>query len=122
MVLRLGELEVDDISVEYTDHPDGSFVRYGPARKISALTEINFSVRNGDVVALVGKNGSGKNRTGHNGKDTVIKVPVGTVILSENKKQIYKDFKKKEVYLILEGGSGGKGNYRFKSSTSPDRH
>ncbi len=65
-----------------------------------------------------GKNGSGKNRTGHNGKDTVIKVPVGTVILSENKKQIYKDFKKKEVYLILEGGSGGKGNYRFKSSTN----
>ena len=41
------------------------------------------------------ENGSGKNRTGHNGKDTVIKVPVGTVILSENKKQIYKDFKKK---------------------------
>jgi len=60
VVLGLGELEVNDISVEYTDHPDGSFVRYGPARKISALSEINFSVRNGDVVALVGKNGSGK--------------------------------------------------------------
>ena len=47
-----------------------------------------------------GKNGSGKNRTGHNGKDTVIKVPVGTVILSENKKQIYKDFKKRGLFDI----------------------
>ena len=45
-----------------------------------------------------GKNGAGKNRTGHNGKDTVIRVPVGTVILSEDKKQIYKDFKKKRGF------------------------
>ena len=65
-----------------------------------------------------GKNGAGKNRTGHNGKDTIIRVPVGTVILSENKKQIYKDFKKKEVFLLLEGGLGGKGNHKFKSSTN----
>ena len=65
-----------------------------------------------------GKNGAGKNRTGHNGKDTVIRVPVGTVILSEDKKQIYKDFKKKEVFLLLEGGLGGKGNHKFKSSTN----
>ena len=65
-----------------------------------------------------GKNGAGKNKTGHNGKDVLIKVPVGTVILSEDKKHIFKDFKKKELYLAIEGGIGGKGNSKFKSSTN----
>jgi len=60
MVLISGELKVEDVSVEYIDHPEGSFIRYGPSKKISALLGINFSVGNGDVVALVGKNGSGK--------------------------------------------------------------
>ena len=55
-----------------------------------------------------GKNGAGKNRTGHNGKDILIKVPVGTVILSEDKKKIFKDFKKKDRFLAVEGGIGVK--------------
>ena len=55
-----------------------------------------------------GKNGAGKNKTGHSGKDIFIKVPVGTVILSEDKKQIYKDLKEKESYLAVVGGKGGK--------------
>ena len=50
-----------------------------------------------------GKNGAGKNKTGHSGKDIFIKVPVGTVILSEDKKQIYKDLKEKESYLAVVG-------------------
>ena len=65
-----------------------------------------------------GKNGAGKNKTGHNGNDLIIKVPVGTVLLSEDKKHILKDFKKKDIFLALEGGVGGKGNYKFKSSTN----
>ena len=65
-----------------------------------------------------GKNGAGKNKTGHSGKDIFIKVPVGTVILSEDKKQIYKDLKEKESYLAVVGGKGGKGNFKFKSSTN----
>ena len=44
-----------------------------------------------------GKNGAGKNRTGHNGKDILIKVPVGTIVLCEDKKKIYKDFQKKRI-------------------------
>ena len=64
------------------------------------------------------ENGAGKNKTGHSGKDIFIKVPVGTVILSEDKKQIYKDLKEKESYLAVVGGKGGKGNFKFKSSTN----
>ena len=66
-----------------------------------------------------GKNGSGKNRTGPNGKNIVIKVPVGTVIMDSDKNEIYKDLvKKNERFLILKGGKGGVGNLRYKSSTN----
>ena len=66
-----------------------------------------------------GQNGSGKNKTGAQGKDLVIKVPVGTVIISEDKKSVIKDFtKEKECFVVLKGGIGGRGNLKFKSSTN----
>tara|TARA_B100000963_G_C22615479_1_gene667104 strand:- start:6 stop:998 length:993 start_codon:yes stop_codon:yes gene_type:complete len=66
-----------------------------------------------------GHNGSGKNKTGADGKKLLIKVPVGTVIISEDKKTIIKDFKKEDEYFIfLKGGIGGRGNLKFKSSTN----
>ena len=65
-----------------------------------------------------GSNGAGKNKTGHNGKDIYIKVPVGTMVLSEDKARVFKDFTHKEIYLAAEGGIGGKGNAKFKSSTN----
>ncbi len=69
--------------------------------------------------AGTGKNGSGKNRTGHNGKDVIIRVPIGTVIMSEDRKFIYKDFSKgKDFFLAVKGGIGGKGNSRYKTSTN----
>ena len=64
-----------------------------------------------------GQNGSGKNKTGAKGKDLVIQVPVGTVILTEDRKSIIKDFSKEfESFIFLEGGGGGRGNSKFKSS------
>ena len=66
-----------------------------------------------------GKNGSGKKKTGSNGSNLIIKVPVGTQIFSENKKNLIKDFKESgDSFLIAKGGSGGKGNYNFKTSTN----
>ena len=66
-----------------------------------------------------GENGYGKNRTGSNGKNLKITVPVGTMILSEDKKSVIKDFtKEQDSFVILEGGIGGRGNARFKSSTN----
>ena len=66
-----------------------------------------------------GANGSGRNKTGHKGKDILIKVPVGTTIMDSEKKFIYKDLvKKNEKFVILKGGVGGAGNVRFKSSTN----
>lgn len=72
-----------------------------------------------------GKGGAGRNRTGAGGEDLVIKVPVGTQILSEDKEQILLDFTHEgQEELFLEGGIGGRGNASYKSSTNraPRQH
>jgi len=72
-----------------------------------------------------GKGGAGSNRTGAGGGDLIIKVPVGTQILSEDKEQVLADFTvagQREVFL--RGGDGGRGNASYKTSTNraPRQH
>ena len=66
-----------------------------------------------------GKDGSGKNKTGHGGKDLVLSVPLGTQIYDELKEDIIADLTEvDQIFMIAKGGSGGFGNTRFKSSTN----
>ena len=66
-----------------------------------------------------GKPGSKRNKTGGNGEDLILKVPVGTQIYeADNNTLIYDFTKNKEKYLVASGGIGGLGNVRFKSSTN----
>lgn len=66
-----------------------------------------------------GINGAGRNRTGRGGHDTVIRVPVGTQILSEDKEDVLADMVEPgQRVVLLEGGNGGWGNARFKTSTN----
>ena len=69
--------------------------------------------------AETGHHGEGSNRTGAKGKDCIIRVPVGTVILSEDKEHVLVDMTTpgQRVYL-LRGGDGGFGNAHYKSSTN----
>jgi len=72
-----------------------------------------------------GKGGAGRNRTGAGGNDLVIKVPVGTQILSEDKEHVLLDFTREgQRATFLEGGIGGRGNASYKSSTNraPRQH
>jgi GTP-binding protein len=72
-----------------------------------------------------GKGGAGSNRTGAGGDDLVIKVPVGTQILSEDKEHVLADFTEPGVRRIfLKGGDGGRGNMSYKTSTNraPRQH
>ncbi|MDB5678304.1 GTPase ObgE [Sphingomonas bacterium] len=72
-----------------------------------------------------GKGGSGSNRTGAGGDDLVIKVPVGTQVLSEDKQDVLLDFTKPgERVVFLRGGDGGRGNASYKTSTNrtPRQH
>lgn len=66
-----------------------------------------------------GQNGMGSDRTGAGGDDIIIKIPVGTQILAEDKETLLYDFTEKgERVLFLKGGDGGFGNAHYKSSTN----
>ena len=72
-----------------------------------------------------GDHGRGKNQTGAAAKDMVIKVPVGTQVLSEDKEEILADFTEVGQRIVfLEGGLGGRGNASYKSATNraPRQH
>lgn len=66
-----------------------------------------------------GQHGMGKNRTGAAGKSVVLKVPVGTQILDENKQTVIADLTEPGQRVVLaKGGDGGRGNAHFKSATN----
>ncbi|MEJ2282028.1 MAG: GTPase ObgE [Desulfobacterales bacterium] len=65
-----------------------------------------------------GAHGQGKQKTGRKGDDLIIEIPPGTLVIDEETNEIIKDFTQPdETHVIAEGGRGGQGNSRFKSST-----
>ena len=68
--------------------------------------------------AKKGTDGSGKNCNGAKGQDIIIKVPIGTQVISDtDKESILLDITKEgEKKLFLQGGNGGFGNTHFKNS------
>ena len=69
--------------------------------------------------ARPGAAGQGKDRSGGRGDDIIIKVPVGTQVLDEDKETLLADFTEEGQRLVfLKGGDGGFGNAHYKSSTN----
>ena len=72
-----------------------------------------------------GGHGMGKNRTGAGAPDLVIKVPVGTQVLDEEREEILADLTEiGQRVVLLEGGMGGRGNASYKTATNraPRQH
>jgi GTP-binding protein len=66
-----------------------------------------------------GGNGMGKDRHGANGKDLILKVPVGTQIYEEDGETLLADLSHLgDEIMLAKGGNGGFGNAHFKSSTN----
>ena len=79
-------------------------------------TLIDFRYRQ-HFKASKGQNGQGSNRIGKSGKNLIIEVPLGTQILSEDKKYILYDIDcLEQEEVLIKGGKGGLGNNNFKSS------
>ncbi|MDH3665089.1 MAG: GTPase ObgE [Alphaproteobacteria bacterium] len=81
-------------------------------------TLIDFRYRQ-HFKAKRGTHGMGSNRTGAAGADAVLDLPLGTQIFAEDGETLIADLKDSEQTICLaEGGRGGQGNARFKSSTN----
>ena len=98
------------------DGGDGGSVIIESDRNLNTLIDFRYAQH---FKAQRGKNGSKRNRTGANGENLILKVPVGTQIYEEDDNTLIYDFtKNKERYLVASGGKGGLGNVRFKSSVN----
>ncbi|HEX8815259.1 MAG TPA: GTPase ObgE [Terriglobales bacterium] len=72
-----------------------------------------------------GRHGEGSNKTGREGEDIVLKVPVGTLVYDADTHSLVHDFSKPdERVIIARGGRGGRGNAQFATSThqAPREH
>ena len=98
------------------DGGDGGSIIFESERNLNTLIDFRYSQH---FKAENGRPGSKKNKTGANGKNLILRVPMGTQIYEEDNNTLIYDFQKdKEKYLVASGGKGGLGNVRFKSSTN----
>ena len=84
----------------------------------NTLLHIKF---NSTIYCESGSHGKGKNRRGANGRDSVIPIPIGTVVWrlnSDGSKDSITDIRDDTPFLVGRGGRGGWGNARFATSTN----
>ncbi len=71
------------------------------------------------IRAATGQHGMGRDRTGADGEDAIIELPIGTQIFDESGEHLLADMLVHgEKMLLAKGGNGGWGNTRFKSPTN----
>jgi GTPase len=98
------------------DGGKGGSILLRSERNLNTLIDYRFQQHH---KAERGENGSGQNRTGRGGDDLFLKVPIGTQVFEEDNKTLIYDFKKEgDEFVVANGGKGGLGNTRFKSSTN----
>ena len=89
-------------------------------RNLSTLLDIRF-VR--QYYAEDGIPGGKSRKTGKNGKNIEVKVPVGTLIKNPETDELICDIAEHDQrYVIARGGKGGKGNAEFATSTNQVPH
>ena len=94
----------------------GGSVIFVASKNLNTLIDFRYQQH---FKAEKGQDGKGKKKTGKNGKDLILKVPVGTQIFEEDNNTLIDDLTISEQKLIIaNGGKGGLGNVRFKSSTN----
>lgn len=93
---------------------DGGSIYFKAVSDISRLSQFRYLKK---IEAQPGENGGPNQKTGKNGQDLFVEIPVGTIIHYDNGTS--KEFTEVgETYLVAKGGNGGWGNYHFRSSTN----
>jgi len=94
----------------------GGDVIFEAATNLNTLIDYRFQQHR---EAGNGRGGAGRDRSGADGADLVLKVPVGTQVLAEDKETVLLDLNEKGMRAVfLKGGAGGMGNAHYKSSTN----
>src|SRR5512143_2737275 len=104
------------------DGGHGGDVIMEASEKHNTLVHFRF---NPEYKAQRGRHGEGSNRTGAEGEDVILKVPVGTLVYDEDTGGLVHDFRSaNERLVIARGGRGGRGNQHFATSThqAPREH
>ena len=83
--------------------------------QLGTLSDLRFGR---DISASNGRDGAGRNSTGKSGEDRVVAVPPGTLVIDRATGAPIADLvAAREEVIVARGGSGGRGNARFASST-----
>jgi len=102
--------------------PDGGDGGKGGDVWVEAVTGLNTLIDfryQQHYFAQNGRGGQGRQMTGADGDDIVLKVPVGTEILDEEQEVVLADLTTVgQRVRLAAGGNGGWGNLRFKTSTN----
>jgi len=84
--------------------------------QLNTLLQFRF---NPEFRAQRGAHGEGDKRSGRDGEDRIVMVPVGTLVTDADTDELFHDFSiVGERAVIARGGRGGRGNAQFATSTN----
>ncbi len=101
--------------------PDGGNGGRGGDIVVEAVSNLNTLIDyryRQHFKARRGNHGMGKDRTGANSPAIVLRVPIGTQILDDDRETVLFDLTRPGRVVLAKGGDGGLGNAHFKSSTN----
>lgn len=85
-------------------------------KRLASLMDFRYKKQ---YLAPRGAHGEGKNKSGKDGEDLILRLPLGTIVKDEETGEILIDITEDGTeYTCLKGGRGGKGNTFFKTSTN----
>lgn len=85
---------------------------------VSDIGALQLFANKKEIKAEDGKDGRGQFIDGRQGEDSILKVPVGTIVTNLETGYAQEIQTVRERILVAGGGSGGKGNFKFRSSTN----
>ncbi len=104
------------------DGGNGGDVVMESSERHNTLVHFRF---NPEYKAERGRHGEGSNKTGRDGGDVMLKVPVGTIVFDDETGDKVFDFSGPDQRIVIaRGGRGGRGNARFATSVhqAPREH
>src|SRR5215472_2452636 len=110
------------IRVKGGDGGKGGDVAMESSERHNTLVHFRF---NPEHKAERGHHGEGSNKTGRDGGDVVLKVPVGTIVYDdESGEKAFEFTQPDQRFIVARGGRGGRGNARFATSVhqAPREH